>query len=64
MYYDGNQIAINSSYTGDLYRGTTSGNQIGASSSSNFFDGQISKFRVYDNALNTTEITDLYNEGE
>ena len=63
LYYDGNQIAINSSFTGPLQRGTTT-NQIGASTSANFFDGQISKFRVYDNVLTTTEITALYNEGE
>ena len=32
--------------------------------STNYFNGQISKVRMYDAALTSTEITALYNEGE
>jgi len=60
LYQDGSQIGSNSdaaslSYTGGIVFGQYAG--------SNYLDGQLDDLRVYDKALTSTEVSNLYNTG-
>ena len=63
IYVDG---TLRGSATGAPARNMTQSIIVGAyiSGALQFFDGEMSKIKLYDKVLTSSEITDLYNEGE
>jgi hypothetical protein len=61
IYYDGNNIATDAAFTGNLLSGNFS-NFLGSSGGAGFFNGSIDQVRIFNKALSAGEVTILYNE--
>ena len=61
IYYDGNNIATDAAFTGNLLSGNFS-NFLGSSGTSGYFNGSIDQVRIFNKALSAGEVTTLYNE--
>jgi len=65
LYLNGTVVASDSSFTGDCDLGTLSETTIGSANNNiQWFNGKISKVKLYNKALTQEEIDALYNEGE
>jgi hypothetical protein len=64
LYLNGTVVASDSSFTGDCDLGTLSETTIGSANNNiQWFNGKISKVKLYNKVLTQSEITALYDEG-
>ena len=63
LYLNGNVVASNSAFTGNCASGTGNETTIGSANNNiQWFNGKISQVRLFNSALTSSQITQLYNE--
>jgi len=63
MFIDGSSVDTNTASGGHTNENVSIGQIFGFTDTQNYFDGKIDDIRVYDKALSSTEVSDLYNNG-